>query len=214
MGLNFDYTTAVFVGFLNIRLMSEVRPHDRRSLTSTLMSIIDHQLRNVIAIVNHRSWIVNFSTIDRRSPIVTFTIDRRSSIVTVKNYYKNKAKSFCTKIVLIVKESDLWDFSTQSIWSLLIVVNQLFSQKWRSGLSKANFCAKTVDTIFANFVLDSTSFTINLIIIVWCQSIIFSEMEPGALKSELLFEDSEHNICCFRSSLNIFSHELNHFCLM
>ena len=70
----------------------EVRPHDRRSLTSTLMSIIDHQSRNSIAIVNHRSWIVNFSTIDRRSPIVTFTIDRRSSIMTVKNYYKKQSK--------------------------------------------------------------------------------------------------------------------------
>ena len=91
---------------------SEVRPHDRRSLTSTLMSIIDHQSRNSIAIVNHRSWIVNFSTIDRRSPIVTFTIDRRSSIVTVKNYYKKQSKKLLNQTCSNCKESDLWDFSS------------------------------------------------------------------------------------------------------
>ena len=56
----------------------------------------------------------------------------------------------------------------QSIWSLLFDVNQLFSQKWSSKLSKTNFCSKTVGTVFAVFVLLSTSFQINLIIIVWC----------------------------------------------
>ena len=85
----------------------------------------------------------------------------------------------------------------QSSWSLLFDVNQLFSQKWSPKVSKANFCSKTVGTIFAVFVLHSTSFQINLIIIVWHQSIIFSEMKPEALKSKLLLEDSGHSICCF-----------------
>ena len=61
-------------------------------------------------------------------------------------------------------------------WLLLFVVNQLFSQKWSPKLSKENFCSKTLGTVFAVFVLHSTSFPINLIIIVCCQSIIFSEM--------------------------------------
>ena len=47
------------------------------------------------------------------------------------------------------------------------------------------------------FVLLPTSFPINLIIIVCCQSIFFSEMESEILKSEVLLEDSEYNICCF-----------------
>ena len=85
----------------------------------------------------------------------------------------------------------------QSFWLLLFDVNQLFSQKWSPKLLKANFCSKTVGTVFAVFVLHSTSFQINLVIIVWCQSIIFSEMKPGALKSKLLLEDSGHSICCF-----------------
>ena len=84
-----------------------------------------------------------------------------------------------------------------SIWSSLFDVNQLFSQKWSPKLSKANFCSKTVGTVFAVFVLHSTSFSINLIIIVWRQTIIFSEMEPEGLKSKLLLEDSGHSICCF-----------------
>ena len=162
-------------------LTSEVRPHDRRSLTSTLMSIIDHQSRKSIAIVNRRSWIVNFSTIDRRSPIVTFTIDRRSSIVTVKNYYKKQSKKLLNQTCSNCKRKwfvglfecffgqlpskVMWTNGSltqkpcfsQSIWSLLFVVNQLFSQKWRSGLSKANFCAKTVGTVFAVFVFLSPS---------------------------------------------------------
>ena len=99
-------------------------------------------------------------------------------------------------------------------WLLLFVVNQLFSQKWSPKLSKANFCSKTVGTIFAVFALHSTSFPIILIVIVWCQSIILSEMEPKGLKSELLFEDSGHNICCFCSSFNIFSNQFDHYCLM
>ena len=57
----------------------------------------------------------------------------------------------------------------QSFWSLLFDVNQLLSQKWRSKLSKANFCSKTVSTILANFALHSTSFPIILIIIFWCE---------------------------------------------
>ena len=62
--------------------------------------------------------------------------------------------------------------------------------------------------VFAGFVTHSTSFPIKLIIIVWYQSIIFSEMEPKGLKSELLFEDSGHKMCHCCFSLNIFS---NHF---
>ena len=85
----------------------------------------------------------------------------------------------------------------KSIWSLTFDVKQLFSQKWGPNLSKANFCSKTVGTAFAVFVLHSTSFQINLFIIVCCQSIISSEMKPGALKSKLLLEDSGHSICCF-----------------
>ena len=46
------------------------------------------------------------------------------------------------------------------------------------------------------------------------QSIIFSEMEPEGLKSELLFEDSGHIFCCFCFSLNIFSNRFDHYCLM
>ena len=85
----------------------------------------------------------------------------------------------------------------KSIWSLMFDVNQLFSQKWSLKLLKANFCLKTVGRIFAVFVLHSTSFQINLFIIVCCQSIISSEMKPGALKSKFLLEDSGHSICCF-----------------
>ena len=51
---------------------------------------------------------------------------------------------------------------------------------------------------------------INLIIIVCCESIIFSEMKV-ALKSELLREDSGHSICCFLfffHHLNIFHNQL------
>ena len=71
-------------------------------------------------------------------------------------------------------------------WLLLFDVNQLFSQKWSSKVSKANFCSKTMGKILASFVLHSTSFPIVLIIIVWCQSIIFSEMKPETLKNKLL----------------------------
>ena len=102
----------------------------------------------------------------------------------------------------------------QSFWSLLFDVNQLLSQKWRSKLSKANFCSKTVGTVFAVFCLSFTIFHNQLITFVCCQSIIFSEMEPETLKSELLFEDSGHNICCFCSSLNIFSNQFDHYYLM
>ena len=91
-----------------------------------------------------------------------------------------------------------------SIWSLMFDVNQLVSQKWSPKLSKPNFWSKTVGTIFAFFVLHSTSFPNILIINVWRQSIIFSEMKPEALKSEVLLEDSKHNFCCFFfSHLNI-----------
>ena len=96
----------------------------------------------------------------------------------------------------------------------MFVVNQLFSQEWSPKLSEANFCSKTVGTGFAVFTLHSTSFPIILIIIVCCQSIIFSEMDPETLKSELLFEDSRHNICCFCSSFNNFSNQFDHYCLM
>ena len=101
-----------------------------------------------------------------------------------------------------------------SIWSLLFDVKQSFSQKWRSKLSKANFCSKTVDTVSAVFVLLSTSFPFNMIIIVWCQTIIFSEMKVETLKSQLLLEDSGHSICCFCSSFNIFSIQYDQYCLM
>ena len=97
----------------------------------------------------------------------------------------------------------------QSIWRIMFDVNQSFSQKWSPKVSKANFCSKTVGTVFAVFAVHSTSFPINLIFIVWWQSIIFSEMEPGTLKSELLLEDSGHSICCFCSSLNIFSNQFD-----
>ena len=109
----------------------------------------------------------------------------------------------------------------QSIWAIMFDNNlflkkaimfdnnQSFSQKRSPMVSKANFCSKTVGTGFAVFALHSTSFPINLIFIVWCQSIIFSEMEPGTLKSELLLEDSGHSICCFCSSLNIFSNQFD-----
>ena len=46
----------------------------------------------------------------------------------------------------------------QSFWSLLFDVNQLLSQKWRSKLSKANFCSKTVGTVFAAFCLLSINY--------------------------------------------------------
>ena len=93
-------------------------------------------------------------------------------------------------------------------WLLLFVVNQLFSQKWSSKLSKAAFCSKTMGTIFAIFVLHSTSFPINLIIILWCQSIIFSKMKPETLKSKLLLEDSGHSICCFLFFFQHFSQSI------
>ena len=60
---------------------------------------------------------------------------------------------------------------SQSIWLLLFVVNQLYSQKWRPKFSKAKFRSKTVSTIFAAFSLISTSFPIDLWKIaekMWC----------------------------------------------
>ena len=39
-------------------------------------------------------------------------------------------------------------------------------------------------------------------------------MKPETLKSKLLLEDSGHSICCFCSSLNIFSNQFDHYCLM
>ena len=55
---------------------------------------------------------------------------------------------------------------SQSIWSLLYDVNQLFSQKWRSRLSKANFCSKTVDSVFTVFLFSFNVFPSKLITIV------------------------------------------------
>ena len=101
----------------------------------------------------------------------------------------------------------------QSFWSLLFDVNQLFSQKWSPKLSKANFCSKTVGIAFAVFCSSSNIFSNQLIINVWYQSIIFSEMKPETLNSELFLEDSGHSICCFCSSLNIFSNQFDHYCL-
>ena len=101
----------------------------------------------------------------------------------------------------------------KSIWSLLFDINQLFSQKWSPKVSKANFCSKTVGTVFAVFCFSFTIFHNQLITFVCCQSIIFSEMEPETLKSELLLEDSGYSICCFCSSLNIFSNQFDHYCL-
>jgi len=118
--------------------------------------------------------------------------------------------NFCSKTMSTIFA--LFAFHSTSfpiIWLLLFDVNQLFSQKWRLKLLKADFCSKTVGTIFAVFVLHSTSFQINLIINVWCQTIIFSEMRPEGLKSKLLLEDSGHSICCFCSSFNIFSNQLD-----
>ena len=62
---------------------------------------------------------------------------------------------------------------------------------------KAKFWSKTVSTVFALFVLHSTSFPINLIINVCLQSIIFLEMKREALKSEVLLENSEYNMSFF-----------------
>ena len=57
-------------------------------------------------------------------------------------------------------------------------------------------------------------FPINLIIIVCCESIIFSEMKVGALKSELLREDSRHSICCFVFFFHHLSKSIDYFCLL
>ena len=71
----------------------------------------------------------------------------------------------------------------QSIWSLLFDVNQSFSQKWNPELSKANFCSKTVDTVFAVFVLHSTSFQINLIIIFDVKQLFSQKWGPNLSKA-------------------------------
>ena len=60
-------------------------------------------------------------------------------------------------------------------------------------------------------------FAIDLIIIDCCEPIIFSEMKVGALKSELLREDSGQSICCFLfffHHLNIFSNQIDHYCFV
>ena len=60
-------------------------------------------------------------------------------------------------------------------------------------------------------------FPIDLIIIDCCESIIFSEMKVGALKSERLREDSGHSICCFLlffHHLNIFHNHFDHYFFM
>ena len=49
--------------------------------------------------------------------------------------------------------------------------------------------------------------------IVWCQSNIFSELKLEALKSEVLLDDIGHSICCFCSSLKIFSNQFHRYCL-
>ena len=103
---------------------------------------------------------------------------------------------------------------SRSIWSLLFDVNQLISQKCSSRFSKANFYSKTVGSVFSVFVLHSTSFPIILIIIVWRQSFTFSEMKVEALKSELLLEDSGHNIYCFLPFFHHLPQSIDYFCLL
>eukprot|EP00493_Phyllostaurus_siculus_P020275 UN20600 len=39
-------------------------------------------------------------------------------------------------------------------------------------------------------------------------------MKPETLKSKLLIEDSEHSICCFCSSSNIFPNQFDYYCLL
>ena len=57
-------------------------------------------------------------------------------------------------------------FSNQIDHYCLVSINHSLRNELRPKLSKANFYSKTVGTVFAVFVLHSTSFTINLMLIV------------------------------------------------
>ena len=94
---------------------------------------------------------------------------------------------------------------SQSIWSLLFIVINFFLRNEAWSSQKRVFARRQLSQNLLFFVLLSTSFPIILIIIVCCQSNVFSELEPEVLKSEVSLEDSEHNNCCFFSSFNIFS---------
>ena len=100
--------------------------------------------------------------------------------------------------------SSLNIFPNQFDYYCLLSINFfLRNEAWSS--QKQTFARRQWAQHLLFFVLLSTSCPINLITIVCCQSIVFSEMETEVLKSEVSLEDSEHNICCFFSYLNIFS---------
>ena len=102
------------------------------------------------------------------------------------------------------------------IWTIQKVASVTYNIPFQSNdflkLSKANFSSTTVVTMFSDFVILSTSWLV-LIVHVWCQCIIFSEVELEDSKGKLLLEDKLHNIGCFCSSFNIFSkHLIRCFC--
>ena len=92
--------------------------------------------------------------------------------------------------------SSLNIFSNQFDHYCLTSINYFLRNEARSS-QKQTFARTQWAQHLLFFVLLPTSFPINLIVIVCCQSIFFSEMESEILKSEVLLEDSEYNICCF-----------------
>ena len=114
---------------------------------------------------------------------------------------ENSAHTFCTFYAFLnnILNSSHFCFD----------VNQEFSQKWRSKFSQANFCSKTVDTTFAVFVLLSTSFPINLIIIVLMLINYFLRNEGRSSQKQTLPRRQWPQLCCFCSSLNIFSNQFD-----
>ena len=102
----------------------------------------------------------------------------------------------------------------QSIWSLMFDVNQLFSQKCSPEHSKANFCSKTVGTVFAVFGLHSTSFPINLIIIVYCNQFFSQKWSLELSKASFCSKTVVTEFAVFCSSFNIFPNHFDYYCLL
>ena len=85
-----------------------------------------------------------------------------------------------------------------------LMLNNYFLRNEARNSQKQTFARRQWAQHLLFFCSSSNIFSNQLIIDVWCQLIIFSQMEPETLKSELLFEDSGHSICWFFfSELNI-----------
>ena len=122
---------------------------------------------------------------------------------------KNWKVNFCWKALVTEFPVSVFLFTIfQTFYSLLSLANQFFSQNDARRAQKPAFARKQRPHIL-HILRFSQQYSQFVAFLFWCQSRIFSEMKVEALKSELLLKDSGHNICCFCSSLNIFSNQFN-----